>query len=126
MVYLPQFHTWQARDDQGQPRTARADILAPRAANGQGRFDITGLYLEVTPEIFDRLAEQMTEAGLVRKDTTDGAAFRGEDWALELRRSDRLHIEAIELSTDAVVAEPLTLGSGKLLPQADGEVRWLP
>lgn len=126
MVYLPQFHAWQAGGVAGPARTARADILAPRVAQGQGRFDIAGLSLNVTPETFDLLAEQLTRAGLVHEQTPDGASFTGADWTLELRRSDQTRLAAIEFSTSSDLSEPLTLGTGKLLPHAVGQVRWLP
>lgn len=126
MVYLPQFHAWQTGDVAGAPRTARAEILAPRAAQGQGRFDIIGLSLDVTPEIFDRLAEQLTQAGLIRQDTTDGAVLRGSDWALELGRSDQPQLRAIDFSTGSALAEPFTLGGGRLLPHVVGQMRWAP
>lgn len=126
MVYLPQFHAWQAGDVAEPPRTARADILAARAAQGQGLFDIVELSLDVTPNTFDRLAEQLTRAGLSRQDTTDGAAFRGFDWGLELRRADRPQLTAITFSTGAALAEPFPLGTGTLLPNAHGQMRWMP
>lgn len=126
MVYLPQFHAWQADGVAGPARTARADILAPRAAQGQGRFDITELSLDVRPETFDRLAEQLTQAGLVREETPDGARFRGSDWILELRRSENARLTAIAFSTGSSLSGPVMLGAGRLLPHGVGRVRWMP
>lgn len=126
MIYRPQFHAWQAGDVAEAPRTARADILAPRAAQGQGRFDITELTLDVRPETFDRLAEQLTQAGLVREETPDGARFRGSDWILELRRSENARLTAIAFSTGSSLSGPVMLGAGRLLPHGVGRVRWMP
>jgi hypothetical protein len=126
MVYLPQFHAWQTRSMDEGARTARADILAPRAADGQGRFDITGVSLWVESETFERLTIQLTRAGLARHDATDSVVFTGQGWALELRASNRPRLEAIELSTDTALAERLSLGSGAVVALAEARVRWLP
>lgn len=80
----------------------------------------------MTPDSFDRLAEQLTQAGRVREETPDGASFTGTDWTLKLRRSDQANLTAIEFSTGSTLSEPLTLGAGRLLPQAVSQVRWMP
>ncbi len=95
-------------------------------AQGQGCFDIAGLSLKVNPETYDLLAEQLTRAGLVREQTPVGASFTGADWILELRRSDQPQPAAIEFCIGSDLSEPLTLGTGKLLPHVVGQIRWLP
>lgn len=126
MVYLPQFHAWQTGTTAEGARTARADILTSRAADGQGRFDITRVSLQVEPEIFERLSVQLSRAGLDRHDATDSVVFTGHGWALELQASDRPRLEAIELSTTTTLAERLPLGSGSVVPLGGARVRWLP
>jgi len=125
MVYLPHFHDWQTGSATEAFRTSRADILASRAVDGQGRFDIKHVSLQVTAETFGRLAEQLANAGFDRQDASDGATFKGAGWTLELHLGQP-RLRAIELSTCTDLARPLPLGTGTLLPITTGQVRWLP
>lgn len=90
MTYRPEFHRWQVPAATGAPQTSRHAILAPRAAAGQGRFDITALTIDVAPQVAARLIPQMVAAGLKRRDTAAGTRLRGDGWELVLRQTDAI------------------------------------
>ncbi len=123
MAYHPEFHRWQSGTDPAEaPQTSRAQILAPRRTEGQGRFDITHLALQVTPPMFRLLIRQLEDAGLQRRETADGTLLTGDGWTLLLRASEGPpRLLSLDLATTSAPPDRLSLGSGVLVrkgPQA--------
>ena len=117
MAYRPEFHRWQSGTSPTEaPQTSRADILAPRSAEDQGRFDINHLALQVTPPMFRLLIRQLEDAGLQRRETADGTLLTGDGWTLLLRASeDPPRLLSLDLATDGAPPDRLSLGSGVLI-----------
>lgn len=112
MVYRPEFLRWQSgAEPEAPPRTARADVLAPRRQAGQGRFDVTGVTIDLSPPLHTKLVGQLEQAGFERLDTPAGVRLRGHGWELLLRKDDgsprRL---SLHLTTESTLPEPLALG----------------
>lgn len=119
MVYRPEFLRWQSGvEHEARARTARADVLAPRRQAGQGRFDVTGVTIDVSPPLHTKLVAQLEEAGFESLDTPEGVRLRGEDWEFLLRKTDgspgRL---VLRVATDQPLPEPLILGRARATPQ---------
>ncbi|HWT43613.1 MAG TPA: DUF5829 family protein [Sphingopyxis sp.] len=111
MVYRPEFHEWQSGSTGSSPgRIARADILEPRRADGQGRFDITGLSLKVSAAIYPSLSRQLERAGMVR----DGAQFLGDGWKIKLEVDGGPRLVDINFDTDASRVRGERLGKAVL------------
>lgn len=116
MVYRPDFYRWQTKQKAGgAPRTARADILAPRLADGQGRFDIAALSINVTPTIYPALGRQLERAGMVR----NGPHFSGEGWTLTLRAHDTPGLSSLTLATATSAVRDEHLGAVTLIGRED-------
>lgn len=116
MVYRPEFLRWQSGATSDAPsRTARAEVLAPRLRAGQGRFDVTGVAIHVTPSLHAQLVAQLEQAGFDREDTPAGTRLRGDDWALVLRAVDESPgLVSISLDADAPLTDALPLGNARL------------
>lgn len=116
MVYRPEFHRWQTGDDPANPpRTSRADILGPRQGDGQGRFNVTGLSVDLDAELAIRLAAQLRQAGFVQEYDIDGIRLMGPDFTIRLRQANEPDRKiAIELDTKLPPAVFLRLGRGHL------------
>lgn len=114
MVYRPEFYRWQSGDSvDGPTRTARADILAPRRAKGQGRFDITDVTIALADPLYTKLIAQLEQAGFAREDAATGTFLRGNGWTMQLRRvTTGPGLVSIQLETDR--ARPGTMQLGKL------------
>jgi len=113
MVYRPEFQRWQASAPDDAPhRTARADILSPRASAGQGRFDITGLALNLSPSLRDRLVLQFVAAGFAHRVETDQHVLSGDGLVLRLNAgSDATGLVAINLAVAPTAPVRFSLGS---------------
>lgn len=120
MVYRPEFHEWQSGGTGlTLGRTARADIFAPRRADGQGRFDITGLSLKVSAAIYPSLSRQLERAGMVR----DGAQFLGDGWKIKLEVDEAPRLVEINFDTDASPARAERLGKAVLMRDGNRAAR---
>lgn len=119
MVYRQEFYRWQNANDRDQrPRTARADVLAPREADGQGRFDIVGLTLDVSANLFPTLVAQFQAAGFARDDGSGVSRFSGDGIAITLRQVDGpSQLMAVDFDISGLERE-LELGSAQLIPDA--------
>lgn len=124
MVYRPEFHRWQTGQHlPGPPRTARAEILAPRRGDGQGLFDIKGLAVDVDPVLLARLVEQLQRAGFVQEDKADGALLTGDGFVLMLREKSGAETRiALDLEVATASAGSLRLGGGSLETSNGGAV----
>lgn len=124
MVYKPEFHRWQTgRHPAGPPRTSRADILAPRRDDGQGRFDIKGLAVDVDAALLAKLVEQLRRAGFLHEDVADGALLTGDGFALRLREKSGAEARiALDLEVATASAGFLRLGGGSLETSNGGAV----
>jgi len=122
MVYRPEFQHWQTGADASQPPLIRrAEILAPRVAAGQGRFDIVGLTLALSPDLQDRLISQLVAAGFQRHDRLDAIDLEGDGLRLRLvEPSTTRGLIAIELTVMSDAAISLPLGAAALTADADG------
>lgn len=122
MVYRPEFQRWQAGADASRPPLIRrADILAPRAAAGQGRFDIVGLTLSLSPDLRDRLISQLVTAGFQRRDRLDATELEGDGLRLRLvEPSTTQGLIAIDLEVAADAAIELPLGAAALSADTGG------
>lgn len=122
MVYRPDFHRWQSRaGTDASPRTARADILGPRRAAGQGRFDVTGVTIAVAPPVHVRLVAQLERAGFARQDRSNATVLRGNGFTLTLRRAvESPGIVAIDLRTERPTTNRLWLGTAYADRSSDG------
>lgn len=122
MVYRPDFHRWQTGAGvDAPPRTARADILGPRRAAGQGRFDVTGLTIAVAPTVHVRLVAQLERAGFAREDRSNATVLRGNGFTLALRRAvTSPGIVAIDLQTERPPTNRLWLGTAYADRSSDG------
>lgn len=121
MVYRPEFQRWQAGAPSSAPVTRRADILAPRALAGQGRFDIAGLTLALSADLRERLIGQLVAAGFKRRDVPDAVELQGEALLLRLvEPSERKGLIAIELTTAAGSPLDRRLGAALLTAQTGG------
>ncbi|RXZ64332.1 DUF5829 family protein [Pelagerythrobacter rhizovicinus] len=122
MAYRPEFLRWQSgTTSDPSSRTARADVLAPRLQAGQGRFDVTGVAIDVSPSLHAKLVAQLEQAGFAREDTSTGTRLRGDDWDLVLRAVDQpAGIVSISLDADPPLMEPLPLGSAHLAQHPAG------
>jgi hypothetical protein len=125
MVYLPEFQRWQSgANADAPPRTARADILAPRQAAGQGRFDVTGVAIDVSASLHATLVAQFEQAGFQRDDVPQGTRLRGDGWTLTLRTVDQSPgLTAIDLDTRLPGTSGLTLGSARMTRLGANRVR---
>lgn len=123
MTYLPEFWQWQAAArDLDRPRTARADILAPRQQDGQGRFDVTGVTLAVPEPMRTTLVAQLERAGFSVDTTAGGVLLRGDGLRLILQATQGAgRIMQMNLAIDGVPGEELPLGSARLAPGAGKE-----
>lgn len=111
MVYRPEFHEWQSGGiGSSSQRIARAEILAPRRADGQGRFDITGLSLKVSATTYPNLSRQLEQAGMVR----DGDQFLGDGWKIKLEVDETPRFVEINFDTDASRVRGERLGNAVL------------
>ena len=119
MVYRPEFLRWQSGAGlEAPPRTARADVLASRRQAGQGRFEVTGVTVDVSPPLQAKLVAQLEQAGFERLDTPAGVRLRGDDWEFLLRRADGPSRRVVlHLATDLPLTEPLTLGRARAAPR---------
>jgi hypothetical protein len=124
MVYRPEFYRWQSGADvDASPRTGRADVLAPRRAAGQGRFDINGVTVGVAEPVHSRLAAQLEQAGFAREDRSDATVLRGDGFTLALRRAEAsTGLVAISLQTERPPTKRLSLGTALADRSADGAV----
>jgi hypothetical protein len=122
MVYRPEFQRWQTGVDASQPPLIRrADILTPRAAGGQGRFDIVGLTLALSADLRDRLISQLVVAGFQRRDRLDAIDLEGDGLRLRLvEPSSTRGLIAIHLAVPTGAAIELPLGAAALTADADG------
>ena len=122
MIYRPEFQRWQAGAGASSAQhTRRADILAPRAASGQGRFDIVGVTLALSPDLRERLIAQLVAAGFERRDLPEAVALQGDDLLLRLvRSSDTAGLIAIDLAVASASPSELALGAAVLTTQAGG------
>lgn len=122
MVYRPEFQRWQASADASQPPLIRrADILAPRAVAGQGRFDIVGLTLALSPDLRDRLISQLVAGGFQRHDRLDAIDLEGDGLRLRLvEPSTTRGLIAIDLTVASDAALALPLGAAVLTADAGG------
>lgn len=122
MVYRPEFQRWQAGAAPSiSPVTRRADILAPRASAGQGRFDITGLTLALSVDLRDRVIDQLVAAGFDRRDHPDSIVLEGD--GLEVRlltASDTTGLRALQLIVASDSFESLALGAAILTTGGPG------
>lgn len=128
MVYRPEFHRWQSGTGPTEPpQTSRAHILAPRRAEGQGRFDITHLALQVTPSMFRLLIPQLEGAGFERRETADGTLLTGDGWTLLLRVSEGPpRLLSLDLATDGSPPDRLSLGSSVLVRRGPQTISFRP
>lgn len=119
MVYRPEFIRWQSGAEHGAPpRTARADVLAPRRQAGQGRFEVTSVTIDVAPPLHAKLVEQLEQARFERFDTPAGTRLRGDGWELLLRKEDASSRRlSLHLATDQPLPEPLALGRARARAQ---------
>ncbi|QBX38384.1 hypothetical protein E4M02_08405 [Brevundimonas sp. S30B] len=122
MVYRPEFQRWQTGSDATEPPLVRrADILAPRADAGQGRFDIVGLTLSLSPDLRDRLISQLVAAGFQRHDRRDATELEGDGLRLRLvEPSTTRGLIAIDLTVASEAALALPLGAALLTADAGG------
>lgn len=122
MVYRPEFQRWQAGAAPSiSSVTRRADILAPRASAGQGRFDITGLTLALSVDLRDRVIDQLVAAGFDRRDHPDSIVLEGD--GLEVRlltASDTTGLRALQLIVASDSFESLALGAAILTTGGPG------
>lgn len=120
MVYRPDFQRWQSGGDDSTPaRIARADILALRRGQGQGRFDITALSLKVSPALYLQLARQLETAGMAR----NGAQFSGEGWTLTLEVHEAPGLSSMSFTTDAAPVQNQRLGGAVLTREGTHRIR---
>lgn len=122
MVYRPEFQRWQAGADASEPPLIRrADILAPRVAAGQGRFDIVGLTLALSPDLRDRLISQLVAAGFQRHNRLDAIDLEGDGLRLRLvEPSTTRGLIAIDLTVASGAALAAPLGAAVLTADAGG------
>lgn len=125
MVYRPEFHQWQSgAETDAPPRTARKEVLAGRAAAGQGRFDITVLEIDVSASSHAKLLSQLERAGFDRTDGPAGTRLRGDGWELLLRQTDKEPgLAAITVATDTELPNDLLLGSARMVRESNGTVQ---
>lgn len=125
MVYRPEFYRWQSgAGPDAPPRVARADVLAGRAAAGQGRFDITALEIRLNASLHARLVRQFEHAGFEREDGPAGTRLRGDGWELLLREaSGAPGLVSMSLTADAMLPHDLQLGSARIVRHSKGNVQ---
>lgn len=125
MVYRPEFQRWQSgAETDAPPRTARKEVLAGRAAAGQGRFDITVLEIDVSASLHAKLVSQLERAGFDRTDGPTGTRLRGDGWELLLRQTDKEPgLVAITVATDTKLPSDLLLGSARMVRGSNGTVQ---
>lgn len=125
MTYRPEFHRWQSGAGAGTPpRTARADVLAGRAAAGQGRFDITALEIDLTAPLHAKLVKQLEQAGFQRKDGSAGTRLRGDSLELLLRAvNDNPGLVSMSVTTDGKLSSDLRLGSVRAVQRSKGSAQ---
>ncbi|WP_448502290.1 DUF5829 family protein [Sphingomonas sp.] len=123
MAYRPEFHRWQSGAPADAPsRTARADILAPRAADGQGRFDIASIAIDVLPELRDGLDAQLEAAGFLRKQERGRTRWIGDGWELTLRTvNGSPGLVSLGFNTDRRLPQRLALGQAWATRSRSGE-----
>lgn len=109
MAYRPEFARWQRA-----PAIDRRAILAPRAARGQGRFDITAVTLDLPPVLHRRIVAQLARAGMVARHGRARVDLSGEGWTLSLRPV-RGHARrtAITFAVNRAEAATVRLGSAR-------------
>lgn len=122
MVYRPEFQRWQSGADATEPPLIRrADILASRAAAGQGQFDIVGLTLALSPDMRDRLISQLVAAGFQRRDRQNAIDLEGDGLRLRLVQSPTTEgLIAIDLAVASNATIELPLGAVVLTTDAAG------
>ncbi|TFW11003.1 hypothetical protein EGY25_15035 [Brevundimonas intermedia] len=122
MVYRPEFQRWQAEAGPSSlPVTRRADILAPRALAGQGRFDIAGLTLALSADLRERLIGQLVVAGFQRRDVPDAVELQADAFLLRLvEPSGRTGLIAIDLATASQSPPDRVLGAALLTAEPGG------
>lgn len=111
-VYRPEFGRWQS----GAPRTDRRSILAPRAAAGQGMFDITGLTLSIPVADRWKIAQQLSAAGFRSEVKGRKAVFKGRGWSIVLQspHESTSGVTTIQMRTRNASLSKLRLGRGDL------------
>lgn len=128
MVYRPDFHRWQSGSTAGAPTvTARAGVLAPRAAAGQGRFDLVGLSVTVPPQLRQELVSQLTAAGMSVSREGEALRLSGDGWHVTMHDAGpeqrRSPLDAIYVEVSDALDSPLHLGGTTLV--SDGTLsRW--
>ncbi|MGK6356648.1 DUF5829 family protein [Sphingomonas sp. DT-207] len=122
MVYRPEFHRWQSGAATDiPPRVARADVLAGRAAAGQGRFDITALEIDLSASLHAKLVKQLEQAGFQREDGPAGTRLRGDGLELFLRSvNDHPGLVSMSVAMDTKLSNDLQLGSVRIVQRSKG------
>jgi len=117
MLYRPEFHRWQSGGATGAVRTSRRDLLTARA----GRFEVTGLTLDVAPALYSRLVRQLVASGFGHRPVGTGARLVGDGWSLTLFPTGaRPRLRAIDLAIGGVGVGRLRLGRADLVPLERG------
>ena len=115
MTYRPEFARWQQAAG-----TGRAAILAPRAASGQGLFDITAVTLDLPPYLHRRVVAQLTRAGMAARKRTDRVDLIGAGWTLTLREvAGDARLVSIAFALDRTCTVAAMLGSARWSSRAD-------
>lgn len=126
MVYRPEFLRWQSGTIDTPARVARADVLASRAAAGQGRFDITAIEIDVSAPLHAKLVKQLEQAGFLREDGALGTRLRGDGVELLLRAvNDDPRLVSMLVATDAELPNDLKLGSVRITQRSKGSAHLL-
>lgn len=124
MVYRPEFHRWQSGAIDTPPRVARADVLAGRAAAGQGKFDITALEIDLIASLHAKLVKQLEQAGFQREDRLAGTHLRGDGLELLLRAvNGDPGLVSMSVATDAELSNDLLLGSVRIAQRSKGSAQ---
>lgn len=108
MLYRPEFGRWLT----GRPVVDRQALLASRVAAGQGRFEVTGLTLEVARGSYASIVAQFEQAGYRRTTIAGGTRLTGDRWSLTVRAaSGPSRLRSIDLAT--TMPEPARFRIGR-------------
>lgn len=122
MVYRPEFQRWQSgAGADAVSRTARADILAPRRSDGQGRFDVTEIALDVDVDLLPKLVQQMESAGFARHEEEGAVRLKGQGWDLVLHgRTDAPRRLSLQITTETPASASFGLAGTTVQPTRTG------